>query len=70
MNEELEQTIRQTPPEPCPSCGKDLRSDPIPKKDQWLYGQTHFSNRIGIYDMDKDMTVEYQCPFCKHRWPR
>ncbi len=29
-----------------------------------------FSRVIGIYDDDRDMTVAWQCPFCKKRWDR
>jgi hypothetical protein len=32
-----------------------------------------YSRVIGIYDMDTDMTEEWQCPDCNHiwsRWPR
>jgi predicted RNA-binding Zn-ribbon protein involved in translation (DUF1610 family) len=38
------------------------------------YGATRekgqWGRAIGIYDMQKDRTVEYQCPDCEHRWPR
>jgi len=26
---------------------------------------THFDRRIGIYDIDKDRTIAYQCPKCE-----
>ena len=29
-----------------------------------------FSNIIGIYDEEVDMTVAYQCPNCKTKWCR
>jgi len=25
---------------------------------------------IGVYDMGRDRTVEWECPDCKGRWPR
>ena len=56
--------------ENCPHCGVDLQGNPIPKKDQHLFGATHFSRKIGVYDRDKDRTVEYQCPDCGKRWKR
>lgn len=30
----------------------------------WFH--THFSRRIGIYDMGADRTTAYQCPDCEH----
>lgn len=39
-----------------------------------MYGATRekgkFGRRIGIYDMDKDMTVAWACPDCNHQWSR
>jgi len=39
-----------------------------------MYGATRTSGqwgrKIGIYDMEKDCTVEWQCPDCDGRWPR
>jgi hypothetical protein len=34
--------------------------------------KTHgrWDKRIGIYDLDKDMTVAFECPFCNHQWKR
>ncbi len=54
----------------CPSCGADLQGAPIEVDKQYLYGSTHFSRKIGIYDQARDMTVEWCCPDCNHRWDR
>ena len=39
-----------------------------------MYGATRekgkFGRKIGIYDMDKDMTVAWACPDCNHQWSR
>lgn len=39
-----------------------------------MYGATktegHWGRQIGIYDMEKDRTVAYQCPDCQYEWPR
>ena len=56
--------------EVCPYCTADLQGNPIPKEQQEAYGATHFSRKIGIYDIDRDRTVEWQCPDCGCRWPR
>jgi len=38
------------------------------------FGATKTSGRwdkkIGIYDMEKDMTTHYTCPECNHEWGR
>ncbi len=38
------------------------------------YGATRTTGRwgreIGIYDMEKDMTVRWKCPDCEHEWRR
>ena len=43
-------------------------------KDAQMYGATETEGRwglaIGIYDMDKDMTVSYKCPYCDTQWDR
>jgi len=54
----------------CDRCGADFQGEPIPEKSQHLFGATHFSRKIGIYDLVKDRTVEYQCPDCGHTWKR
>jgi hypothetical protein len=40
-----------------------------------MYGATRtngrcFRREIGIYDMDKDITVSFRCPDCLHEWKR
>jgi len=56
--------------ENCPFCKTELQGEPIPKKDQELFGATHFSRKIGLYSLERDRTVEYKCPDCKKTWPR
>ena len=35
------------------------------------YGlENRWSNRIGIYCMDKDRTTHYKCPYCQKDWER
>lgn len=55
----------------CPR-GCDLRGAPIPEEHREFYGstETHFSRAIGIYDRDRDRTVEWHCPDCGVSWPR
>lgn len=31
-------------------------------------GRTQWCRAIGIYDLDKDRTVQWQCPECDHVW--
>lgn len=58
-------------PEHCPSCDADLVGDPIPEDKRELYGNAkNFSRVIGIYDLEVDRTIRYQCPDCKHEWVR
>ena len=55
----------------CPHCGSDQRGDAIPEEHKRLYGgDGYFYRTVGIYDMDRDMTVEWKCPDCSGRWPR
>jgi len=55
----------------CPECGADWRAEPIREESRKYYGtKTHFSRLIGIYSTARDMTVEWMCPDCQHRWPR
>ncbi len=54
--------------ENCPHCGANLQCDPIPKKSQHLFGATHGSRKIGIYDLDLDRTIKWKCPDCKGMW--
>ena len=55
-------------PDFCPHCYSSLIGDEIPKKDQHLFGATHFSRKIGIVDLERDRTVRWQCPDCGHEW--
>jgi ribosomal protein L37AE/L43A len=38
------------------------------------YGATRttgrWGKRIGLYDVERDMTTRWMCPECKHEWPR
>lgn len=52
----------------CPHCGAQLQGDPIPLDQRELYGATHFSRKISIYDMGRDMTVSWRCPDCNGEW--
>ena len=66
-------TQRKTTIDPasCPKCQRSFKGKPIPKRDQEAFGgETHFSVLIGVYDMDKDRTVAWRCPFCAHQWER
>ena len=56
---------------PNPDCGVSLLDARIPEASRVHYGDsTHFKREIAIYDRDLDMTVEWKCPDCGHRWPR
>ena len=59
-------------PKTCPQCGVSFQGQEIPKDFQEKYygGQTHYSRVIGLYDMEKDKVTMWQCPDCKHQWPR
>ena len=54
----------------CPYCQCNLQGEPIPKEQQISYGATHFSRKIGIYDLELDRTVKYCCPDCNREWDR
>lgn len=54
----------------CPHCKVNLQGDPIPEHQQYLFGVTHFSRAISLYDIDKDRTVAFKCPDCGGRWDR
>lgn len=48
-----------------------MQGSEIPEEMQHLYGgATHFSRVIGIYSMDEDRTIAWQCPDCGQEWPR
>jgi ssDNA-binding Zn-finger/Zn-ribbon topoisomerase 1 len=55
----------------CPKCESLWHDKPIPKESQHLYGYAQFFSRlIGLYDLDRDRTVAWQCPDCNTRWDR
>lgn len=54
----------------CPVCGVSWLDGEIPEKSRHLYGGTHFKREIGIYDMDRDITVRWKCPDCKTEFDR
>ena len=56
----------------CPHCGSDQRGDAIPEAYLQMFAHTdgHYYRTIGIYDMERDMTVEWKCPDCDGRWTR
>ena len=58
-------------PMTCPECGADLRGKPIPAGNPELYGdETHFSKAIGLYRVEADATIGWECPDCHYRWAR
>lgn len=50
--------------------GSEVEADRIAA----MYGATRekgqWGRNIGIYDMDRDMTVAWRCPECNHEWSR
>lgn len=56
----------------CPQCKTDLTGPAIPDeyKDMYNPDSTHYQRQIGIYDMEKDMTMSYRCPDCQYNWCR
>lgn len=54
--------------ENCPICNTNLQGEEIPKEHQEAYGVTHFTRKIGIYDLRKDRTVKWKCPDCDGEW--
>ena len=54
----------------CPN-GCDLQGPPIPEKHRQHYGdETHFSRRVGVYDLALDRTMFWRCPDCGVEWDR
>jgi hypothetical protein len=53
----------------CPHCDINLLGDKIPDDIKKHYRGTHWKREIGIYDINLDRTVKYQCPDCKGEWP-
>lgn len=62
--------VRASADEKCPHCSASLLGNPIPEEDRHLFGETHFSRKIGMYDMELDRTVAYCCPDCRQEWKR
>lgn len=60
--------LRPSEPLTCPHCHTNLVGDEIPEDDKRFFGTSHFKREIGIYDVNLDRTVEYECPDCKGRW--
>lgn len=56
--------------EDCPYCGANLQGDPIPEEEQHLFGATHFSRMISLYDWELDRTTTFKCPDCGGEWER
>lgn len=54
--------------ENCPKCYAQFQGDPIPEKDQHLFGAMHFTRKIGI--SDGDSIGIWKCPDCGHEWDR
>lgn len=58
----------------CPNCGVSFLGGPIPKESLEFYGgATHWRREIGIdggYMGIYDGIVAWQCPDCKHEFPR
>jgi len=55
----------------CPECGTSWAGKAIPEEHQHLYNEKRFFSRlIGIYSLQCDRTVKWQCPDCKKEFPR
>jgi hypothetical protein len=62
----------------CPECNTDLTGPGIydtfieqgDSEEEATETEGTFDRQIGVYDLSKDMTVEWMCPDCKARWPR
>lgn len=52
----------------CPYCNTNLQGKQIPKEQQISYGATHFTRKIGMYDLEKDKTIKWKCPECNGEW--
>jgi hypothetical protein len=67
-------SVAKSCPVECPFCHSDLYTPSDGKCWFDSEGQAHDnpdgSRVIGIYDWDRDMTIEYLCPDCNARWPR
>ena len=56
--------------ENCPHFNTELQGEIIPKEQQELYSATHFSRKIGSYDLGKDRTIKWVCSDCNGEWDR
>lgn len=55
----------------CPECGGSFIDGPIPETHREHFGgSTHYRSLIAVYDRERDCTVAWKCPHCKHQWPR
>jgi len=71
MIQQAKQRMKDNENRFCPQCGADWQAEPIPEADRQHFGShTHFSRRIAVYDLDRDITVAYRCPDCGHTTPR
>ena len=50
--------------------GSALEADRIAEQYGATRGKGQWGRQIGIYDMDEDRTVAWQCPDCGHKWGR
>jgi len=58
-------------PVSCSECKASFVAEKIPKGSKEFYGDyTHFSRLVGIYDVNLDRTVYFQCPECPARYGR
>lgn len=49
----------------CPHCGASMDGGPIPEDSRHLYGPPYrWSRAIGIYSVERDRTVRFECPDC------
>lgn len=55
-------------PDVCPHCQASLVGEPIPEKDQHLFGATHFNRAIGV--SNGDSVIYYRCPDCSKKIDR
>lgn len=51
-------------PYECPNCNADL-FDGIRTDDG-----ARLTRCIGIYSLERDITIAWRCPDCNHEWPR
>lgn len=53
----------------CPYCNTNLQGKK-PLESQNSYGATHFTRKLGMYDLLEDRTVKWKCPDCGGEWDR